>query len=1657
MAANLAALTVVQRLAEEARPATPVEQAVLARWSGWGAVPAVFDEAREEWATARHQLQEMLSPAAYAAARRTTINAHYTDPAYVQAMWQALEDLGFTAGRVLEPGCGSGTFIGLAPPSAQMVGVELDPSTAAIAAALYPQATIHAESFAATRYPDGHFDAVIGNVPFAEVRLHDARHNRAQHSLHNHFLVKSVALTRPGGLVVALTSRFTMDALNPGARRELAEMADLVGAVRLPSGAHRRAAGTEAVTDLLILRRREPGAPVRGADWELALPLEVGEHTVPVNTYFHAHPENVLGEVQVGPGMHSALTLSVRADLDQVPVRLRATLADITQEVPAELRWNPAGEERAAGPRAAEPVASVHWDGHLDQGGDQEFTIVRSGLVEALEVPRTQRAELSALLGLRDAATAVLSAEADTTQDTEELQGLRQVLRERYEAYAESFGPLNRYTLSATGRIDPDTGQPRMSRRRLPVMATFRQDPFAPLVMALEVFDETTQTAVPAAIVRERVVYPRVPVRGCEDPSDALAVCLDQVGRVDLEVIADLLGVSEPEARERLGDLVFTDPVDGRLVHRAEYCSGNVVAKHEAAVAAAAADPRWQVNVDALAAVIPEPVGMDDIEARLGAAWIDASTHQEFLVEILEDPEVTVEHPGPGMWQVGGGRWGVKATSEWGTQRAPASVIAQAAMEQRVLRITDEVEGGARVLNPVETEQAQEKQRQLQERFAEWVWEEPRRAARLVGQYNRQFNSIALRDYAAAGEHLSLPGLVATFTPRAHQRAAVARMLAEPAVGLFHQVGAGKTAEMVMGVMELRRLGMVRKPAVVVPNHMLEQFTREWLQLYPGARVLAASSEDLTRDRRRTFVARIATNDWDAVVMTRTAFERLPVGGEFATAYATEQVQALRSMVQQCTEKRTVKRVEKMVAQAEEALRQRMDAPRDLGISFEESGIDYLVVDEIHDYKNLRTLSNIPDAAIAGSKRATDLHLKTEYLRSRHGQRVITGATATPIANSISEAHVMMRYLRPDLLAEAGVQDFDAWAATFGSTVTEMELAPAGGGYRLATRFARFTNVPEMLRIWHTMGDIKTAADLHLPTPELAPREDGQRAPRVVTVPASTALRAYVTELGNRAEAVKSRGVDPRVDNMLKISTDGRQAALDLRMVGIAPPDDGLFAEPTKLAVAAQTIASLWREHRDARYTDPVTGQASAMPGALQIVFCDLGTPSSQWNAYDELRDLLTEHGMDRARVRFIHEAATDAAKATLFAAARSGQIDVLIGSTAKMGVGTNIQARAIALHHLDCPWRPADVEQREGRLLRQGNQNPQVHILRYVSEGSFDAYMWQTVQRKATFIGQLMRGGLDQRSIEDIGTDALSYAEVKALASGNPLLLDKAQADADVARLSRLHRAWERNQFALRSTVATSSDLVARLDQELPAVHAGIARTVSTRAEAFTMSIDTAAYRERTAAAAALATWVREHTRGVSWWQNRTPLGPVGVLGGHTIEATQMLHQGRPAIRFHLRDVPRSGVVVSRDAFVDIERSGIGPALGAVRQIENRITSLPTVAEHLTTQRATAQREGQVARQGLDKPFKHAEALSQARERAAQITAQLTGVPASGTEAPEQPPVPAGSPSGAVSLAHMSFGSSAQAATRAASSPAAAAPPTPRRSGPTSAPEVGT
>ncbi|HEY9263344.1 MAG TPA: hypothetical protein VIQ11_01920, partial [Mycobacterium sp.] len=873
-------MRISRELESEGRPATPIEQRALARWSSWGAVSDVFDESKENWATERDELRSLLSEREYSEARRTTINAHYTDPAYAREIWTALQRMGFDGGDVLEPGSGAGTFIGLAPNTARMTGVELDSTTARISAGLYPHATIRAESFVDTRFPSGHFDAAIGNVPFSDVVLHDPSHNAGRHSLHNHFIIKSLALTRPGGLVAVLTSRYTLDEQNPAARREMNNMADLVGAIRLPSGAHRRAAGTEVVTDLLILRKREPGVPPASLQWETVTARSIDGAVTKINAYFDSRPENILGTLSSRSGMFGTDSLYVDVDdLAQVPAALRTALDSIVVDAVEHGQLMTARSASSEVARARyRPAEEGVWDGSIRPEGRDTFTVVRNGQLEPLKVPKTAAAELRALLELRDRAVAVLAAESVSIDDTPELDTNRAMLRQAWTRYTERYGPINRFTLRPTGRIDEETGEASFARITPAAVRALRVDPNGSLVRALEHFDDETQVASPASLLERRVVAPRPLRDGADTPEEAIALSLDRLGEVDLGTISHLLGVDDTEGRALLGSHVYDDPDTGRLVHAPEYLSGHVRTKLDAARAAAVSDPeRYGPNVTALEAVIPPTITGDQIQARMGAVWISAEVHQDFLREILNDRTLTVERPLPTEWKVKGLRRSVRATSEWGTERKPAPELAQLILTQSEIKVTDEFKdaGSTRtVLNPTETTAAQEKAEAIQERFSEWVWENPSRADELVAEYNRRFNSIVLRDYTNAGNYLTLPGMVEGFTPREHQRAAVARMIAEPAVGLFHQVGAGKTAEMVIGAMELGRMGLARKPVVVVPNHMLEQFGREWLQLYPQARILAASSEDLAGDNRRLFVARVAANDWDAVIMTRTAFQR---------------------------------------------------------------------------------------------------------------------------------------------------------------------------------------------------------------------------------------------------------------------------------------------------------------------------------------------------------------------------------------------------------------------------------------------------------------------------------------------------------------------------------------------------------------------------------------------------------------------------------------------------------------------------------------------------------------------------------------------------------------------------------------------------------------
>ncbi|WP_211294559.1 helicase-related protein [Microbacterium proteolyticum] len=1570
---------------------------MLARWSSWGALPDVFDAAKDGWDAERAELRGLLDETEWDAAARTTINAHYTDPLIVRQMWRAMSALGFAGGAVLEPGSGAGTFIGLAPATAQMTGVELDPVTAAISQGLYPHATIRAESFADTRMPEAHFDAAIGNVPFAGVVLHDPVHNGTKQTMHNHFILKSLRLTRPGGLVAVLTSHYTMDAQNPGARREMNALADLVGAIRLPTGAHRRAAGTEVLTDLLIFRRREDDRPPADDLWETVTPVNIDGRLVKINAYFDHRPERMLGTVGVQQGMYGADTLTVTGDLAE----LESTLALAVDEIVFAgrrlgLTMSERTEAQQSRRAAFTPSAPAAWDGSIVPVDGGEFATVASGALEPFAVPRSAATELRSLLGLRDRATALLTLESATVDDTAEVTEARAALRRDYQKYLGKYGPLNRYTLRPTGRQNP-AGDDTYARIVPTPIRLLRSDPFGPLVLALEQFDDTEQTATPAAIMTRRVVAPRPEVQGVETPADAIAVSLDRTGGIDLTLIADLLGMPEHEARPALDGMVFTDPVGGELVHAPAYLSGDVRGKLEAAKARAADEPAFQANVDALTAVLPAALGVEDITARLGAVWISERIHEVFLNAILKTSDVRVENSLPGMWEVRGGRAGVLSTSEWGTERRPAPDIAQAVMEQKTLLVYDEVEdvGGKvrRVLNPIETTAAQEKADLIQERFGEWVWEDPARAAALVDEYNRRFNSIVLRDYSEAGDYLSLPGMAASFEPRPHQRAAVARMIAEPSAGLFHEVGAGKTAEMVMGAMEMRRMGLIAKPVVVVPNHMLEQVGREWLQIYPQARILAVSSGDLTADKRRTFVARAAANEWDAVILTQGAFAKIPLRTETQQAYIRSQVDDVKQVLDQAEgeDRMSVKRIQRKLLALENKLKDRTDTARDVGVCFEDTGIDYVIVDEMHMYKNLATESNIRDASIEGSDRATDLHMKLEYLRSQGRERVVTGATATPISNSVTEAYVMQRYLRPDLLDAAGIGAFDAWAATFGQTVTQMEMAPTGNNtFRMKTRFAKFSNVPEMLKMWSIFADVKTAEDLQLPTPDLVARDDGQRVPATVPVQPTVELERFIEHLGARAEKIAAKAVPPNEDNMLNVSTDGRKAALDIRMIVPNRPSG-----PTKIDAAADAIHRVWERTRDNEYLDVITGQPSPVRGALQLVFSDIGTPNpDRWNAYDELHAQLVLRGMPGEAIRFMHEAKTDTDKARLFAAARAGHIAVLLGSTEKMGVGTNVQARAVALYHLDCPWRPSDIAQREGRIMRQGNQNAEVAIVRFVTERSFDSYMWQGVERKATFIAQLMRGRLDTREIEEIDSSALSAAEAKAISSGNPLLLEHSTIQNEVTRLRRLERAYHRNESMLIHTRDRARGDARRAENDIEHLEAAVPRIRDTSGDNFRIELRGTHYDSRVDAGHALARWA--HDSDLKWAPKYATrdYGVIGRISGFDVHLGTRPMLGDLLMEVRLDDVPRSGFTISRELFLE-------GGVGVIQRIENRVSGIPTLLGHARDDLAVAEQTISETEERIGQPFRYAAALADAETDLSRVEVQLAAMQDSG----EQPP----------------------------------------------------
>lgn len=1624
IANNLAAIAVLRTLEAEGRPALEREKDVLSTWSGWGALGEVFDESKDTYAPQRERLHELLGEDGYRAARGGVVGQFFTPGHLTEAIWETLREAGITTGRGLEPGCGSGQFIGYAPEGVHMTGVEVDPTTAAIAQALYPDAEIRAEGYETTPTTEL-FDFAVGNVPFSEVRLHDRANNPGNHTMHNHFIIKALSQTEPGGYVAVLTTHHTLDAANPAARRDMHERADLISAVRLPSNTFTHFTDTQVVSDLLIFRVRKDGEKPAPFTWEhasrQALPAtKAGEedHEVYVNDAVTSGQITVLGQMRAGVGMYGAVGLSVRSALpagEDNPWNLAGLVRTAVRRDLEEAEHDGLGYAPVDVPVAAEvtlpdevPIGTIR---QAEAGAFMQRTDLGW---DEMSVPATQREQLTALLDLRDRTRSLLDAEVTTRGDSPALEAQRSALADAYDAYTDRFGPLNAVKKTVSVRTNKDGEEVESIRRRwAPAMRTFMSDPGSALTRAIEVYDDDTEVATPAPILARRQVFATYEPKGADSPSDAIAISRTYKGSVDLDYCTYLLGATDPtQVREAMGDLVFDTP-DGALVAREEYLSGDVRAKLDEARKAAEDNPAMAANVEALAGVLPKDLGVADVVPAVGATWIPASDYSDFLTGLLETRVDVTYNPVDG-YKVDGGARGVQSTHVYGSMAMPAPAIFEAVLNAKPIKVMTTDDEGNRVLNVPATEVARGHAERMDEEFTGWLFRDPARTRRLLSEYNRRFNSLVPRSYDEAGERLELPGLADHFTLRTHQKAAVARMIAEPATGLFHEVGAGKTLEMVCGVMEQKRLGLVNKPLVVVPNHMLGQFEREWLQAYPAARILTAESTDLSKEAGRAmFMARATTSEWDAIICTQGAFQRLPVRPETVTAWQSRQIEDLDKWLAATQDTSSVRRAE-VARQKLAAVLARDDDERqarsDDGVTFEDLGVDYLVVDEAHYYKNLSAKTNTVGILSASSPaKARDLQMKLDYLRRNHGDRVATFATATPIANTMGEMWVMTQYLRPDLLEKAGLASFDEWATTFTTMQTKVEVNPAGA-LRVRQRISQFKNMPELLTMWSTFADVKRREQLDLKVPDLERDADGRRVAHVVSVNAGEAMAEFSASLLSRGEKLEG-GVDPREDNYLALTSDAKAVATDYRLLSDKSAARALGDVVTpfghqKIDDVATNVARIYQETKDNVYTDD-TGETSTIPGALQIVFCDQGTPKpgGAWNLYDELRDQLIESGVPAEKIAFIHEAGTSVQKDAMFARARSGAIAVLIGSTEKMGTGANMQKRAVALHHVTCPWRPCDITQREGRIIRQGNENPEVGIYRYVTEGSFDTFLWQSVERKVSFINQVMDARVTDRSMDavDISDDEADFAQVKAIASGNPLEMEVARLSNEVTGLERRSKQFEREQSYLRT-------LAPALDRQYDTLLRNATHIEETLAPAqghkdFQMRINGEMFTERTKAAEVLSRELLDRMDDPQVYYV-SPNAAVPLRGlpieynGVDMDLLRLPvpHTPNGAVD---HSKPQSWVIgVTRlnddqwyeghhGARVDWQVATAG-GVGMIRRIENHVASLPKEAAHFRAlaQENREEKERTTAQLGAENPW--TERLATAKRELAAVKARI-------------------------------------------------------------------
>ena len=1405
----IAAIRTLKTIEREQRKATPDEKAILARFSGFGPValsifpdPVTGQYKDRNWQSIGEDLESLLTGIEYDSVKRTTFNAFYTSPTVIASIHEAIARMGVPDNAtILEPGCGTGNFMSQGKPGNRFIGVELDSITGRIARALHPEADIRIESFSESKLPENRIDAVIGNVPFANLKL-DYQGQRL--SLHDYFFAKSIDALKPGGVLALVTSHYTLDKQNAAVRETLASKADFVGAIRLPSDTFKRE-GTDVVTDIVFLRKRDRGDPPKHVDpdWMGIAPLEIDGAEVPVNRYFLNHPEMVLGNWSRKDTLYGGEGYSVTSNGD-----LREQLDQAVGRLPEFAKAEATNAPSAPQPAFVPPPAERHIaEGSFFIGDDraiyqmdagQGIQVVYGGTALKSDGTMTGK-RLAALVGLRDRARRVLQSQNEGWPE-EHRTAARRELNRAYDQFVSSYGPVNKTTFGETndGTVI----------RRMPNLVKFKEDPDAMLVMSLEDYDEVTGIATKAAIMQRDVVGKTPPVTSVRSAEEGLLVSLNQLGTVDLTYIASLYHKPEETVIDELGDLIFHDPESKTWQTADAYLSGNV--REKLAIAEHAGDD-YARNAVALRSVQPEDVLPGDIDANLGAPWIPETDIQAFAAELFRvDPSsVPVGHlKKDAVWSLDAGyaaQASVGATSEFGTQRANGTWLLELALNMKSPTIYDTINNGdreERVVNQEATLAAREKQKLIKERFRSWVFSDPDRTERLVRTYNDTYNNLRPRLFD--GSHLDFPGMNTALTLRPHQMDAVWRGMSSGNTLLAHVVGAGKTFTMAATGMKMKQAGLIQKPMYVVPNHLLEQFSREFMQLYPNARLLVAAKEDLTRERRKMLTAKIASGEWDGIIVTHSSFERIGMSRDYQEKFLLEQIAEYDELLREHAANRganrnLIKTIEKQKAARVERLKDLLARDKkDDGLVFDELGVDHVFIDEAHYFKNLETptkMDRVAGIQTGGSERAFDMYMKSQFLSEQHPGHGVTFATGTPISNTMVEMYTMQRFLDPEGLKSRGIEHFDAWAATFGEVVDTMEITPDGAGLRPRSRFARFTNLPELQQMFRAFSDVQTAEMLNLPRPRL----QGDK-PIIVACPMSEEQHELQQKLVERYERLRSQKIDPREDNALAITTDGRKLATDARMLSPTAPD---FSE-SKINRLVENVADTWERSTPTRGT--------------QMIFADMGVNSTPWgfSPYEEIIEKLVERGIPRDQIAAIGDAESDAKKQALFEKVRQGSVRVLIGSTQKMGTGTNVQKRLIALHHLDAPWKPAEVEQRDGRILRQGNTNKEVAIYRYVTEGSFDAYMWQALETKARFISQVMTGDNAQRRAEDIGSQELSYAEVKAIASGNPAVLTLAEADAELQRLALLKRSHLDEQFVARRSVRDLPTTIANLSKKL-------------------------------------------------------------------------------------------------------------------------------------------------------------------------------------------------------------------------------------------------